>query len=414
MQSLQLYKYTFTALIIVQGILPSIGFSPSIRSNIGVRRSGSGEKIKPLFESSPSGENGAVDIPPLTSDGISSDTIEGIDIEEQPLKITSPLKFIGPYPSLPLHFPNLATSSQRERELSGISLDFVLDTAANTNTINAQVASELSLESVGMALPGYNAAGPMDGGSTFILGDCSLDLPEKELFMKDLTASALPVASPAAAGLLGVAFLNCFQGGVRFDWGNDAKVTFYGDDEGMVDELAGMTKVPIEVIKDVLLPSVTLIINGEEIPALLDTGSPITVINSAAAELAGLDVIQLSNEGQSSESGGFMNPFKKMVDNVKNANSLAQAAARGDVLVIAGAEGQAVQLLRTEKAANLSMKGEDDDVSLPDTKIFVGDLPGLAALGGLDGISSPPAAVLGMDILTKRPSMLYRVNEVYF
>ncbi len=394
---MQLFGLYALVTLLVQGIFFSTGFSPVERSFYTVRSRATESKIR-------------LSVSRLENENESEET----EIEQQALKITSPLKFIGPYPSLPLHFPNLATASQREREVSGISLDFVLDTAANTNTINAQVASELSLESVGTALPGYNAAGSMDGGSTFILGDCSLDLLEKELFMKDLTAAALPVASPAAAGLLGVAFLNCFQGGVKFDWGNDAKVTFYGDDEGMLDDVAEMIKVPIEVIKDVLLPSITLNVNGKEIPALLDTGSPITVINSAAAELAGLDVIQLSREERSGENGGFMNPFKKIVDNVKNANSLAQAAARGDVLVIAGSEGQAVQLLRTENAAKLSINGENADVSIPDSKIFVGDLPGLAALGGLDGISSPPAAVLGMDILTKRPSMLYRINEVYF
>ena len=40
------------------------------------------------------------------------------------------------------------------------------------------------------------------------------------MFMKGLTASALPVASPAAAGLLGLAFFNCFEGGVEFRWGH--------------------------------------------------------------------------------------------------------------------------------------------------------------------------------------------------
>merc|ERR1739844_127814 len=178
-----------------------------------------------------------------------------------------------------------------------------------------------------------------------------------------------------------------------------------------------MVKVPIEVIDDVLLPSVTLVVNGKKIRALLDTGSPITVLNSAAADLAGLDVIKLSNqaeEEEKEETRGFMNPFKKIVDNVKNANPLAQAAARGDVLVIAGAEGQAVQLLKTKTAAELGILGEGDDVSFSNSNIYVGDLPGLAALGGLNGMSSPPAAVLGMDLLTQKSSMLYRANEVYF
>jgi len=342
---------------------------------------------------------------------------------EGPLKITSPLKFVGPYPTIPLHFPNLSTSSQRERNISGISLDFVLDTGANTNTINAQVASELNLDSIGAALPGYNTGGTMDGGTTFLLGDCALDMPEKkkEIFMKELSASAIPIASPTGAGLLSCAFLNCFQGGVNFNWyGNDndnsATLTFYGDKDGMDDDISGMSRVPIQTIEDVLLPSVTLIINGKEIPALLDTGSPITVLNAAAANLAELDTIQLPQEEDNKQSdNGFPNPFKKLANNFKNANALANAASKGDVLMIAGAGGKPVQLLRSNDAIELKLKGDGhDDVSFSANKIYVGDLPGLAALGGLSGISSPPAAVLGMDVLKRKPSMLYRMNEVYF
>ena len=55
-----------------------------------------------------------------------------------------------------------------------------------------------------------------------MLGNCELaDAPKEErlVFMSGLTATALPVAAPAAAGLLGVAFLNSFAGGVEFVWG---------------------------------------------------------------------------------------------------------------------------------------------------------------------------------------------------
>lgn len=355
-------------------------------------------------------------VPAIIDDNDSGENDE-LHYNEGPLKITSPLKFVGPYPTIPLHFPNLSTSSQRERDISGISLDFLLDTGANTNTINAQVATELSLDSIGTALPGYNTGGTMDGGTTFLLGDCTLDVPEKkkELFMKELSASALPIASPTGAGLLGSAFLNCFQGGVKFNWyGSDsdqsATVVFYGDEDGMDDDISDMTRVPIHKIEDVLLPSVTLIINGKEIPALLDTGSPITVLNAAAANFVELDTIQLPKEDDNNQS----NPFKKLADNFKNANALANAASKGDVLMIAGAGGP-VQLLRSNDVVDLRLKGDDnDDVSFSENKIYVGDLPGLAALGGLSGISSPPAAVLGMDVLKRKPSMLYRMNEVYF
>jgi len=75
--------------------------------------------------------------------------------------------------------------------------------------------------------------------------------------------------------------------------------------------------------------------------------------------------------------------------------------ARGDVLVIAGAEGQAVQLLRAENAAELSGQRETNDISFLESKIYVGDLPDLSALGGLNGDSSPPVAVLGIHLGSK-------------
>lgn len=350
-------------------------------------------------------------------DGLSIATDE--TVAQDPNKVSSLLKFIGPYPSLGLRFPDLATQSQKERNITGISLDFVIDTAANTNTINAQVATELGCESVGSALPGYSAAGALDGGDTFLLGNCTLDMPNKELFMTDLTASALPVASPATAGLLGVGFLNCFEGGVKFEWGGgvdsrQSMVTFHGEDSGIEEQLKRMTRVPIDVIDQILLPSVTMNINGAKIPALLDTGSPVTVLNSAAAELAGLTTVVLENDGIDDEKGGF-NPFKKIADNFKAAQSLSQAASQGDVLVVGGSDGQRIELWRTEEKAQIFL-GPDEAVSFPSTNIFVGDLPGLKALEGLNDTSSTPAAVLGMDVLKRKGVMVYRgmQNEVYF
>ena len=105
----------------------------------------------------------------------SSDPQQQQQQDQQPNAVRAPLKYVGPYPCLALRFPHLATSSQRGRNVTGISLDFVLDTAANTNTLNGQVAQELQLEVVGEALPGVGAAGSIAGGDTYLLGDCQLD-----------------------------------------------------------------------------------------------------------------------------------------------------------------------------------------------------------------------------------------------
>jgi hypothetical protein len=350
--------------------------------------------------------------------------------EEESTAVRAPLKFLGPYPTLGLRFPNLATASQREKNVTGISLDFILDTAANTNTINAQVANELQLEIVGEALPGVGSSGTMAGGHTYNLGDSQLegifqqtedDKNQPFLFMQNLTASALPVASPASAGLLSLAFLYCFEGGVEFNWGSpnsmeDGKmaeppsVTFFGEKDALANKaIEGMTRVKIENMPVTQLPSIMLSINGVEIPALLDTGSPVTVLNSQAAARAGIKTISLPS--QSSES---KNPFTAIADRFKEARAISKAAAEGNVLTIAGMNGP-INLLKSTEAPAIFAIGEDSNVSFGKTNIFVGDIPGLAALNGI-GVDAPPAVVLGMDVLRTKAKMTLRAqdNEVYF
>jgi len=317
----------------------------------------------------------------------SSSIEEKNDSTERMMVVRSPLRFLGPYPTIPLRFPNLATPSQRQRNMSGISLDWVLDTAANVNTINAQVAKELGLEKVGMAPGGVGAAGDIVGGDTFLLGDCELDIPRDNktvdqvndannddddnsnnefVFMKGLTASALPVASPAAAGLLGLAFFYCFEGGVEFRWGiasttetsGDNKVaevdddripsvTFHGNDECL--SLDGLTRVPFESLPRSMLPAVTLCINGKEIPALFDTGSPITVFNSRAAQEAGIDTV-ISLDDLNPEIAGW-NPFTKIFI----SRDIATATSKGDILTIAGMGGAPIRLVRSTSPVNFNI-----------------------------------------------------------
>jgi len=357
------------------------------------------------------------------------DEIQTANHREQSQVVRAPLKYVGPYPCLALRFPDLATQSQRDRNVTGVSLDFVLDTAANTNTIHQQVASELRLDVVGRALPGVGSAGVIaQGADTFMLGDAQLEGlvydegEEPFTFMSELTASALPVASPTSAGLLSLAFLQSFAGGVEFSWGTaisssnsdpgtakPPSVTFYGDKS--VDEKAGVlkdrTKVTIDRIPVTQLPSVTLSINGKEMRALLDTGSPITVMNAKAAELAGIETKLPAESSNSNPLKAFANRFQQ-----------AQAAAQGDVLMIMGSDGRRINLVKSNQAAKVEMVASEEgtaNVDFGSVPLYVGELPGLAALNGL-GVESPPAVVLGMDVLRQRPSMLLRAqdNEVWF
>jgi hypothetical protein len=308
----------------------------------------------------------------------------------------------------------LATSKQRAADKKGVSLDFVVDTAANVNAIQAAVAQELRLNKVGRALPGVSAAGALPGGDTYLLGDAELDgIPDKFTFMTNLTASALPVASPAAAGLLSLAFLQCFEGGIEFDWGRPTttvgeeegavppSLTFYGEptEQGSVE--GGMQPVTIKRIPVTQLPSVTIRLNGVEMPALLDTGSPITVLNAAAAQQAGIETVP-------DPSQGGRGPFAAVASRFQQA----QAASRGDVLTIMGANGKPANLLKSTAPCRVSLPTSSgaEDVDFQEGHVYVGDLPGLAALNGL-GVESPPAVVLGMDVLRRRPKMLLRAQD---
>jgi Aspartyl protease len=458
------------------------------------------------------------------------------DVRPNMTVLRAPLKFIGPYPCLGLRFPNLATSSQRQRNVTGVSLDFVLDTAANTNTIQGAVAKELQLSIVGQALPGVGSAGYLAGAPTFALGDAQLEggeidgrrsttttadekskeeiasvstedssistttmteplllpsqTPPPMTFIQGLTASALPIASPAAAGLLSLPFFQCFEGGVEFCWqrgsssiaktlfpmkqfNNDDDhrhhhhnnnnnrqdesyedtpfITFFGDENG--DDVVGrhlaqhLARVELRPLPVTQLPSVMVRINGIDILALLDTGSPITVLNQQAADLAGITTTATLSSSSSSSSNNnnnnrgkpnkFKNPFASMAEQFQEAQALSQAAARGEVLTILGTNGQPTRLYKSIETATVSMPskttsttattttttmaqldetGENAVVPFGPVPVYVGELPGLAALNGLMGVESPPAVVLGMDVLRTRPTMFLRArtNEVYF
>jgi hypothetical protein len=322
--------------------------------------------------------------------------------------VRAPLKYIGSYPCLALTFPDLSTPSQRQRNVSGVSLDFVLDTGANMNTINGQVAKDLGLNETGWAPTGIGSSGPIVGNlPTFWLGNAKLE-GQAELFLTGLTASALLHASPAAGGLLSLAFLQSFSGGVDFFWGsvkNDdgnvqPSVTFYS---GIADlnHTAGLHRVAIQRIPMTELPCVTVKINGVEMQALLDTGSPITVLNSKAAKLAGIDTIDQPETKSKNPLAALSKHFQ-----------IAKAGSTGQVLKIFGASGELVNLIQSRDKVSLGVKGTDEDIWFGNGHVYVGDLPALEGLGA----SSPPAVILGLDALQCRPHMLLlgQKNEVWF
>lgn len=75
-----------------------------------------------------------------------------------------------------------------------------------------------------------------------------------------------------------------------------------------------------------------------------------------------------------------------------------------------GTQGEWIELW---KSSDDSIQIGCNGASFLFSPIYVGDMPRLSALGGLVA-SSPPAAILGMDMLRICPKMLYRQNEVFF
>jgi hypothetical protein len=123
--------------------------------------------------------------------------------------------------------------------------------------------------------------------------------------------------------------------------------------------------------------------------------------------------------GDNGGGGGGWNPFARLTSSIRSAQEVARATARGDVLTIAGTGGRPVRLVRTKSPVDVGIGGAGSGgtarCSLSSSaRVYVGDLPGLAALGGLGG-SAPPAAVLGMDLISTRSRVVFRArqNEIY-
>ena len=357
------------------------------------------------------------DAPPIGAlDNADAPPANAPDVDTAMMALRAPLRMYGPYPVLSLRFNDIWTPDRLEETLKergerGVPLDFVVDTGANVNTIRAEIAEYHRLTAVGFDEGGVSATGDLAGGATYVLGTAQLnDLPKEERidFCGNLTASALPVASPSGAGLLGVGFLFAFPGGVEFDWGDAAAVgpsdaatgavgpslTMFGDMIGTEGLLDGLCEVPARQLESGLV-CVTMSINGVDIPSLLDTGSPITVLNAAAAEAAGIKMPQPEATG--------MNPFAK----AKQAMEAAAAMASGEVAMLGGADGP-VTLRKIPEKQPIALGAAEIGAGRP----YVGEFPGLAALGGL-GAGSGPAAVLGTDVLRQRRRLVMQNGKVY-
>jgi len=314
-----------------------------------------------------------------------------------------------------------------------VVLRFLLDTGANINSINPQLCEKYNLErifnSAEHVVGSAGIGGQMAPGDIYLLGDCQLHgLPagqDQVTFMRNLTAASLPgppVSAVGAAvdGILGLSFLRSCRG-VALDWyGSDENeedvptVQFLFTEEILQTVQANMTRVPLiqpplsssqpwDSIEGGGLLWMNVTVNGMELPALLDTGSPVTVFNEPAARATGL-LAKNTNINTNNST------------NVNNNNYTG-------VLTVAGLDGRPIPLYRSPSKVSIQAHG-DDIVSFGRGHVFVGQLPALTILLGqrdddLDDTTSRPAVVLGCDCLSGPQGMLLMISnqtakEVWF
>ena len=281
--------------------------------------------------------------------------------------VVAPLVYKKGYsPCLSLRFPGM----DPER-----TFDFLLDTGSNFINMDSALvqAYGLPVAESGEMLVARMGSTVFPPGDSYFVGDCELvGVPEQFTFMTGMTASALPCPDlDRCSGRFGVPFFATFPAGVAFQWqpeGEDMPTAvFYYKFDRPEDE--GLKRVPLTPLPLDLL-SLTINVNGVELPAVLDTGSPETFIIPQAAEAIGMNAEKVGDgEWRSLEP----------------VSIYAGEASLGQGLI-----------------------------GIKDSPTF-SNLLGQLAEAGLDP-SQVPCAILGLDFLLQTKRMLVRVasNDVWF
>lgn len=272
--------------------------------------------------------------------------------EFNPIGIVAPLTYSGKFPILSLQFEQ------------GV-LDFCLATGANINTLNPDKAAGLQVLNTFEDVPVVSTGlgGGYASGEMLDLGDCIL--PEQQIpFINGLWAATYP--TEAADGLLGVPFFLSFRA-IEFDW--------YGTDDDPPTTIFYLQDVDFSHLKRVELTrlnaqvsSLPVNFGAIQVPSVLVTCSPITVMSPDAAEAAG---IQVSEE------------YLLGIDEAP--------------------------LYRSLEPVSLTT----GDVQLGTNYVYVGNLPGVTFLNQLN---ENVQAVLGLDFLqqTYKTVISMNTNSIYF
>lgn len=282
------------------------------------------------------------------------------------------------------------------------------DTGANVNTLDSRIVDKFQLP-VAYTAQELNILGRAGVGGTFDssdqalyrLGDCRLSgMPaefSKVTFMTNLTVASLPFPGPTGAGLLGLPFFGSFSG-VEFDWhgtdGDPPTMVFFFYD---VPDLAKNNTKRLEIDMSLLVPALDISVNGVELRAILDTGSPLTIFSEEAARITGVAVV---------DSEDLVDPLA--IDSAPRRESLGD-----DVLTIGGVDGNHLSL---HKSKSCTIKIQSGDVSFGSGSVYVGNLPLFSMMESQQfpfnsSNSSRPSIILGLDALRRTYRMILRISS---
>ena len=276
------------------------------------------------------------------------------DIASEPVSLAVPLNFLGNigYPSIELQFDHS-------------TLNFILATGSNLDTVHPAVAQQLQLpvvtEFTDVGVVSTGLGGSFRGGQLLRLGDATI---AGETCFLDVQAASFDVHT--GEGLLGTPFFLAFGEGVEFRWHDDVPALVLHQ-QGSAD-LRGMTRVPLGLLSASIM-TLPLTLGEMTMDSLLVTCSPITIVSPEAAQRLGL---QVSDDFVSGIDGSPL---------YKSASSVA-ASVGGVVL------------------------GEP-------RQIFIGTVP---AVQFLQTLGPAPEIVLGLDFLRQSRRMLIKLGsrEIFF
>lgn len=253
------------------------------------------------------------------------------------------------------------------------SVDLVIDTASSNSLLSPSLASSLGGSSTGATVTASSATGDSAGLTQVRLGAVSVGgIPCGTL---EPVVMQLPLAD-ASLGILGLDVLARLDLDLRFER-EEAEVyearTFAsaGDTSGLAPVLCAfgpgrLLTIRVALVSARAADSAAASASGAPVVAIVDSGSPTTLANWAAASAAGIE---------------------RDVD-----------TRRGTQAVI-GVTGEAVPVDEADAVVRIEPAAGQQGTIQRRVKLSIGDVPIFQALG----LQGTPALVLGLDVLgTKR------------